>query len=89
MNTLKAWYDKHFIPNLLKTFTFWAAIIAAALPDLLQTGLDNIDLVFNVATPFLSDASKSKLQLFLILIIIPLRAWRQKSVAPKSLEAKV
>ena len=79
--SLTVWYEKHIVEMWYKTWTVWVALAAAALPSLLQIGLDNLDTLVTVGIPLLNDANKSRLQLVLILLIPVVRAYKQKSLA--------
>lgn len=78
--SIKAWYSKNVVQLWYKTATVWVALAAAALPDLLQIGLEHLDLFVSSVVPLLSDTGKSRLQLALILLIPVVRALKQKNL---------
>jgi hypothetical protein len=76
-----ALYKKHIVQEWYKTWTVWLALAAAALPDLLQIGLDNLDLLVSASVPLLDNVNKSRLQLAMIILIPVVRALKQKKLA--------
>ena len=78
---LTAWYNAKIVKAWYMTWTVWAAVAAAALPDIIQYGLDNLDLLVSATVPLLDDTNKSRLQLAMILLIPIVRSLKQKNLA--------
>ena len=78
------WYNEHVVKGWYKTWTVWAAVLAAALPslpDLLQLIVDHLDTI-SLSIPKLDDTLKQQIR-FGALIVIPfLRATKQKNLPP-------
>lgn len=78
---LTAWYNAKIVKAWYMTWTVWAALAAAAIPDLMQIGLDNLDLLVSATIPLLDDTNKARLQLAMILLIPIVRSLKQKNLA--------
>lgn len=85
---LTAWYDKHIAARWWASSAMWVGIAAGAveyLPDWLQMGLDQLDLLGGVFA--WDESTKRVIQSFMLFVILPIaKAWRQKSMQAAALK---
>lgn len=76
------WYNTHVAARWWASSAMWVGIAAGAVeyvPDLLQMGLDQLDLLSEVF--LIEDKWKRRIQGVLLFVVLPIaKAWRQKSM---------
>lgn len=85
---LTAWYNRHVAARWWASSAMWVGIAAGLVefvPDWIQTGLDNVDLLAGVFA--LEEQTKRWMQAVMLFVILPIaKAWRQEWMTQGSIK---
>ncbi|QNK65774.1 hypothetical protein [Variovorax sp. PAMC26660] len=95
MNSFKtkfwAWYDAHIAAAWWASTAMWTGVAAGLvqyMPDWIQTGLDQMDLLGGVFA--WDQQTKIRIQGALLFIVLPIaKAWRQNFIRARQLKQAV